>query len=286
MLAKKLILDRYLKSSDGIFTDMLNVFPYEVFTLVFPTAIRSKSWAYLRLLRIPTRLLRVIQCFRKWLSELDINVLFVRLLYTLTQLFLWLHFFTCIAYYIACPDDKCDSVNSWISMTSLRNNLHSEPDGYIMTAYWIITTATTTGYGDVLPLTDLERFFICLVQVIGKFLFGIIVGDIASTLANLEISRQNFESKFQALRTYLQDQQANQSIVDRVRNYFDHLWIVDRGVDDIHSVLGDAPFCLRTELCHAVHQKDLRDVGSIGFGGKRHENFSSRYAMKYQVNKS
>ncbi|OQV13921.1 putative Cyclic nucleotide-gated cation channel subunit A [Hypsibius exemplaris] len=260
VLAKTRVLNRYLKSTDGLFMDLLNCFPYEVLTLVAPAAIRPKVWGYLRLLRIPTRLLRIFQLFNKWLAELDINVLFVRLLFTLTQLFLWLHFFACIGYFIACPDSKCDSKHSWISRTSLRNELHSEPQAYIMTIYWIVTTATTTGYGDILPLTDLERFFTCVVQVIGKFLFGIIVGDIASTLANLEISRQNFESKFQALRTYLLDQQANKSIIDRVRNYFHHLWRMDRGVGDIHSVLNDAPFCLRTELSYVVHQKDLREL--------------------------
>jgi hypothetical protein len=217
-------------------------------------------WAYLRLFRVPTRLFRVVQFFKQWLAELDINVLFVRLLYTLTQLFLWLHFFACLGYYIACPDSLCDAEHSWISRSTLRNELHTQPDGYIMTLYWIVTTATTTGYGDILPRTDLERFFICLVQITGKFLFGIIVGDIASTLANLEISRQNFESKFQALRTYLLDQQANPSIIDRVQNYFNYMWTVGRGVDDIQSVLSDAPFCLRTEICSAVHEKDLRQV--------------------------
>ncbi|XP_055341339.1 uncharacterized protein LOC129590239 isoform X2 [Paramacrobiotus metropolitanus] len=256
VLNPKKIRQRYLKH--GILVDLLISFPYEVFSLAAPVDIRGKVWAYLRLLKVPPMVYRVLIFFHGWLAELDISILFVRLTYSFTQLLFWLHFFCCVAYYIACPDGNCDFQNAWTNKVNLEN---SNPGSrYIVTLYWITTTATTAGYGDIVPTTNLERIFICIVQVAGKFLFGIIVGDIASTLANLEVSRQNFESRFQAIKTYLLDQQANSTIIDRVQKYFDYLWKTDKGVDDINSVLNDAPFCLRAEICFAVHQRDLREL--------------------------
>lgn len=278
ILAAKKIRERYLKH--GLLVDFLISFPYEIFCIAAPYESRPKIWAYLRILKIPAMLYRVLMFFHNWLAELDINVLFVRLTYSFTQLFLWLHFFSCVAYYIACTDGVCDTTNAWIKTVSIHDD--SPVSKYIVTFYWITTTATTTGYGDIVPLTNVERIFICVVQIAGKFLFGIIVGDIASTLANLEISRQNFESRFQAIKTYLLDQQANNSIIERVQKYFDYLWSTDRGVDDISSVLNDAPFCLRTEISFAVQQRDLREVN---FKCKINERFKEIDNLIKLINK-
>lgn len=258
------IRQRYLRSRNGIMIDLLNCFPFEILALAAPSELKPQVWGYLRLLRIPTRLLRIQQFFKNWLDELDINMLTVRLAYSFTQLALWLHFFSGVAYYIACPQGYCDNL-SWIKYTVLQYP-HRPAEAYIISLYWIANTATSTGYGDIVPSTNLARIFSCIVQVVGKCLFGFIIGDIASALANAEISRQNFESQFQTIKSYLLDQKANKPIIDRVQNYFNYLWNINRGITDINSVLSDAPFCLRTEIGYAVHNRDLREVSTMARG--------------------
>ncbi|XP_055341879.1 uncharacterized protein LOC129590595 isoform X2 [Paramacrobiotus metropolitanus] len=252
------IRQRYLRSRNGLLLDCFACCPYEIFALTAPGEIQPQIWGYLRLLRIPARLLRIQEFFKNWLSELDINMLTVRLTFSFTQLALWLHFFTGVAYYIACPHGYCNP-QSWIKNTLLVYN-HTAEQAYVTSFYWVANTATSTGYGDIIPPTNLSRIFSCIVQIVGKCLFGFIIGDIASALANAEISRQNFESQFQAIKTYLLDQHASKPIIDRVQNYFNYLWIISRGINDIASVLSDAPFCLRTEIGFAVHNRDLRQL--------------------------
>ena len=262
VLNPALIRQLYLKSRTGLILDILNLFPYELLAFAAPPGMGDITWGYLRLLRVPCRYIRIHQFFKSWLAELDITVLYVRLAFSFTQLAFWMHFFTCLAYYIACPNGVCD-LNSWIKTTVLASNPDVDrgaPVSYIIALYWITNSVTSTGYGDIVPSTNLDRIFSLIVQLMGKMLFGFIIGDISSALANAEISRQTFESQFQAIKTYLLDQQANQPIIARVQNYFNYLWSTNRGITDINNVLRDAPFCLRTEIGYAVHNKDLRQV--------------------------
>ena len=197
-----------------------------------------------------------------------------------------MHFFACVAFWIGdCRSLMVSSVDptvcanfSWFKTTLLgeRNSISTAAgaaqalagsltvpafaEEYAVTLYWITNTVTSTGYGDIVPYETLGWIFSIVVQLVGKSLFGFIIGDISSALANSQISRQNFESQFQATKKYLQDQQANQAIIARVQNYFNFLWKVSRGINDINSVLVEAPFCLRTEIGFAVHNKGLRRV--------------------------
>jgi len=70
----------------------------------------------------------------------------------------------------------------------------SQPDqfGSIPTAlWWAIVTLTTTGYGDITPLTAIGRMFAGVVMVCGIVMFGLFAGILASGFAD-EIRRRDF----------------------------------------------------------------------------------------------
>lgn len=46
--------------------------------------------------------------------------------------------------------------------------------------YWAVTTFTTVGYGDIVPVTILGRSLAMLLQIVGAMFFGIIVAIIGS----------------------------------------------------------------------------------------------------------
>ena len=58
---------------------------------------------------------------------------------------------------------------------------------------------TTVGYGDLTPTNVVEMVFAIIVMVLGKLLFGFVLGTVASTLANAEIRRVVFEDKLKVL---------------------------------------------------------------------------------------
>ena len=62
-----------------------------------------------------------------------------------------------------------------------------------------------SGYGDLSATNVREVIYAIAVMVMGKLLFGFILGSIASTLANLDTQRVLFEEKLSALKvcTYI-----------------------------------------------------------------------------------
>jgi len=57
--------------------------------------------------------------------------------------------------------------------------------------YWAVTTLTTTGYGDVVPLTPLGRFIAGTVMICGIAMFAFLAGILANSFAD-EMRRREF----------------------------------------------------------------------------------------------
>ena len=59
---------------------------------------------------------------------------------------------------------------------------------YIMALYWIVTTTSTVGYGDLSASTTLERIYCICIMLAGVTAFTFISGALSSILANYDTS--------------------------------------------------------------------------------------------------
>ena len=49
---------------------------------------------------------------------------------------------------------------------------------YITAFYWVITTFTSVGYGDIIGETNLENFYQMIVEMVGMCFFGYMIGTL------------------------------------------------------------------------------------------------------------
>lgn len=93
-------------------------------------------------------------------------------LYKLSRLvntiFIVAHWIACIFHMIGFAE--IPEGHSWIHDANLINANNFER--YIASLYWSITTMTTVGYGDIGPVTGVERFFTILAMLVACALFG------------------------------------------------------------------------------------------------------------------
>lgn len=61
---------------------------------------------------------------------------------------------------------------------------------YLTAFYWVITTFTSVGYGDILGVTPLENIFCMIVEMIGICFFGYIVGTFQNLIASFGVTDQ------------------------------------------------------------------------------------------------
>lgn len=64
----------------------------------------------------------------------------------------------------------------------LESDINPKVNRFIDAVWWGFTTATTTGYGDITPVTDLGKILSILLMITGLLLFAIFTALFAETI--------------------------------------------------------------------------------------------------------
>ena len=100
------------------------------------------------------------------------------------------HISSCLFIFIASLDED---MNSWLWDPYYYE---MDPDQlYIMSFYFIVTTTSTVGYGDLSPSTTVERFFGIVTMLAGVTAFTFISGALSSILSNYDNQQALLQEK-------------------------------------------------------------------------------------------
>ncbi len=244
--SRKKIRQRYLKT--WFAADFIAAFPFEVLhTLGLGTLLGIPildDQAFLRSLYMAKvlRLARLIQYIRLWQRTEVLNPSVLRLV---TMLF-WVGIFS---HWIAL---------GWLSIGRMNPEL-DEIDNYILAFYWTITTLTTIGYGDITPNTNAQYLYTMGVQLMGVAVFGYIIGNVTSVLANLDTARANFREKMDKISAFMRSRDLPAELQKRIRDYYNYLWETRRGSLEM-EILGVLPRSLQVDVALALNSEILRKV--------------------------
>lgn len=108
---------------------------------------------------------------------------------------LFTHLMSCFWYFSSKFEDT--SPNTWVYRLGLRE---SEPyELYIVSFYYILTTITTVGYGDITPVTITERIMCIFLFIFGVLFFSFSIGSLTSVLSSLNVREAKLQEKIKLL---------------------------------------------------------------------------------------
>ncbi len=134
---------------------------------------------------------------------------------------------------------------SWVDQAGIQGLGMGEQ--YLWSLYWAVTTTTTVGYGDISPSLPHEMRFGIFVMLLGTVVHAILIGSVASALAGIDAGRTRFFKRVEFQVNFLRARGAPPVVIQRVSDYFDHLW-EQHGGQLQDRLLADLPKSLRTEV--------------------------------------
>ena len=174
----------------GWFTiDLVSILPLDLMFNVggFSKAIRlAKIGRLLKLVKL-TKLFRVLKLMRdqsKILSYINhftkTSSGYERLTFFCLVFFILCHICACLWIIVATMTDP-KYKGTWVAASDASKL--SNPDLYVLSLYWTVTSITTVGYGDISGTNTIERIFCAIVMVIGVIAFSFANGALTSIIS-------------------------------------------------------------------------------------------------------
>ncbi|XP_070576618.1 cyclic nucleotide-gated channel rod photoreceptor subunit alpha-like isoform X2 [Ptychodera flava] len=252
------------KKKSSLKTDVLAMLPLGTIVQVFGGAtdmICSSSWdfstdsAFIPILRLP-RLLKwyTMSTFFQITDSRTSNPNRLRALKLSLYLAVVIHWIACFYYMMS--EAEGFGTNEWVYPNSTEDqNFLSK---YVRSLYWSTVTLTTIG-GMPGPVTNIEYIFTGITFLIGVFLFAAVVGNVGDVISNMNAARQEFQSKMDAIKFYMNHREVPDTLQNRVKKWSDYAWNRTQALDDQHF-LEMLPHRLRAEIAIHVHLDILRKV--------------------------
>lgn len=120
------------------------------------------------------------------------------------------HWIACIFYAIGAYELEAQ-YDCWLTNASLENSTSDEK--YIASLYWAFATMTTVGYGDIYPITILEKIFAMMSMIVACGVFAYVVGSIETIVRRSNTIESQFKEKILHVNQFLMHQNVPKNLI-------------------------------------------------------------------------
>lgn len=118
---------------------------------------------------------------------------------------------------------------------------------YSFSLYFAITTMTTTGYGDIVPMTNIERNFAMLFEVIGSLIAALFFANMAVLISGMDTPGDRLREKMADINHYIKTHDIPEELGQRMKDAVEYWWQIHNGLN-VKDYLADLPESLRIEI--------------------------------------
>eukprot|EP00814_Leptocylindrus_danicus_P018467 CAMPEP_0116042656 /NCGR_PEP_ID=MMETSP0321-20121206/25832_1 /TAXON_ID=163516 /ORGANISM="Leptocylindrus danicus var. danicus, Strain B650" /LENGTH=1504 /DNA_ID=CAMNT_0003523199 /DNA_START=812 /DNA_END=5322 /DNA_ORIENTATION=+ len=273
-------IQRHYRGS-WMFCDMLSCIPLEIMVLFY-----GKEYIFVFRLIHLFRIFRLASYFKK--AEHYLNLWNIRISAASNLLVTTFFYYILINHWCACgwfilhryverdveltwatsdcPGGQTAGTSGCLSVWNETLGQHNVCDDenitrcYIRSFYFVITTISTVGYGDISPVTELETLYEDVVVLIGACIFAGIIGAFTAYLSHSDTSGHNaFELKMQKLQEYMKYRNLPTTLQNEILLHHQNKWQKTQILDG-RAVMSILPVPLQMDLSFAVLESVIMSV--------------------------
>jgi len=214
------------------------------------------------------QLLQVFKVYRlqRFLKIVMDGVLMRKRSFTIAFFLFWLilaiHWLSCI----------------WLGIIGVDSSLNHYSN-YVRSLYWIITTLTSVGYGDITPDNNIQMWYAMFVQLIGIGAFGYLIAHVVSIVSKKDPLEIQYTENVELLSATLKHRSLPQDLQKRILNYYGYIRREKVGYDE-SAFLESLPVSLRTEVAINIRKEFIHEIPLFKNAG---ELFLYQIAMKLEL---
>ncbi|XP_052757891.1 uncharacterized protein LOC113513870 [Galleria mellonella] len=231
--------------------DLLSCLPIELLSLL-SFKHRWMLFSWLRFNRI-FRIVTVYKSLKRHNERLSINLPLSTACAVLVWFTLFVHTAASLWHYVGLMEEHTEPRSSWIHNNAGGSWCHNY---YICSVYFILTTFTQNGVGDIMPKKQSEVVFVCILQIISTMVYMIYVGEFSNIIQYQSFRSVGFYCKYLELQEFLKNNRVSKNLVAVVNKYSLHVWRESRG-EQVPDLLRSAPRCLKLAVMSAAYLEHL-----------------------------
>jgi len=150
--------------------------------------------------------------------------------------------------------------NSWTQNDWLLKT-HSPDKEFVRSVYFMIQTLFTIGYGDaVIPVSPKEMALGAVLMLLGTFLYALIIANMTSVLANVDVLRVRFRQEFDKLNEFMENRDIPDGLRQRIKTFYDYTYMKQSGMLE-EKIMAEMPPKLREDIA----QVNVKLISAIPF---------------------
>ncbi|CAD8066524.1 unnamed protein product [Paramecium primaurelia] len=258
---RKQIMKHYVKGN--FFWDIIVVIPFLISYLDIPFV------RYTLLLRL-TRLSPLMTSIEEVLNLEDSLQIVLDLLKLIFFLLLTGHFCGCAWHWVAIIEyQDYGQELTWLTRYEPNAMNYEWFDRYIISLYWSVITTVTVGYGDIVPVTTVERVFVIVVTLLICGVFGYCLSNIGNIFKQITDKKAVYKQRIREINQHIRKRGLSYNLQLKVKKYFEYFLKVKQEEDQhAEQFIEQLTKHLREEVLTDIYSKTLKQSRFL------RENFS------------
>ncbi|XP_055329281.1 potassium voltage-gated channel subfamily H member 6-like isoform X2 [Paramacrobiotus metropolitanus] len=212
------------------------------------------------------RLLRLVRVARKLDRYSEYGAAVLMLL--LATFLLIAHWLSCIWYAIGNVEKAYVMQYGWLDQLAQQTKqYYNETDitsgpslksKYITSLYFIMSSLTTIGFGNISATTNSEKIFSICVMMVGSLMYASIFGNVSAIIQRLYSGTARYHTQLAQVKEFIRFHQIPNPLRQRLEEYFQHAWSYTNGIN-MNEVLKGFPECLQGDICLHLNRQLLEN---------------------------